>query len=193
MIDPQVYANQMGLVGDRIGRQLHEATLREYYRHLSAALTTEQFVAATTLVFHAKSAEYRNWPSPRELIELVTPTENPALAGAEAFERVLGITNDPRIPPHEQRQEIQRLGAAAVRAFHAAGGMRDFRNVLETDVPWLRRRFLEAYALACEHAESERAATLALNDAETRVAALVSSVASTKAMPATKKLGAGSG
>lgn len=188
MIDKQVFGHQMAVLGDRIGRQLHNATLREYYTHLSAALTTEQFVAATTLVFHAMSAAYRNWPSPAEIIELVSPVARPALAASEMFERVLETMTDPRIAPHDQRQRIQLLGAAAVRAFHASGGARDFRNVLEVDVPWLRKRFVEAYESACEHATAERVAALALNDAEARVAALISAVATAKAMPPEKQL-----
>lgn len=192
MIDKSVFANQMGLLADRVGRQLHEATLREYFRHLSNALTTEQFVAATTLVFHAKSAEYRNWPSPREIIELIIPVERPAIGSAEMFEKVLAITNDPRIPIPDQRQRVQELGATAVRAFYAAGGFRDFRDVLEVDVTWLRKRFVEIYDTVCEFAEAEQTAQLAMNDATNRFATLANSIAAKLAMPQTKKLEAAS-
>jgi hypothetical protein len=188
MIDREMFKQHMALIADRIGRPLAGPTQVEYYRQLSPQLTTQQFVAAATLVFNTWSAEYRVWPSPQQIVELITPVAKPALTAAEAFERVLAATNDPRYPINEQRIKVQELGATAVRAFHAAGGMRDFRNVLESDVPWLRKRFVEAYELACENADAERTAALALNDAESRVAALVSSVASAKAMPVTKKL-----
>lgn len=188
MIDKTIFANQMGLLGDRIGRQLHDATIGEYYRHLSAALTTTQFVAATTLVFHAKSAEYRNWPSPAEIIELVTPIAKPTLSALEAFERVLEAMNDPRITPIAARERVQLLGSSAIRAFHAAGGRRDFWNILEDDVPWLRKRFVQAYEEASEHADAERAATLALSAADDRVQALTAAVANARSMPATKRL-----
>lgn len=194
MIEPQIFANQMGLLGDRIGRPLHAATLREYYRHLNASLTTQQFVAATTLLFHRKSAEFRNWPSPAEIIELIAPVATPALCAAEMFERVFAITNDPRVVPSEKRRRVQQLGPTAVRAFVAAGELREFANVLEADVTWLRRRFVEAYEYACAHADAEREATLALNDADARVQQLVAQVSDARARPdAPKRALAGGG
>ncbi len=188
MIDQELFRQRMALIADRIGRPLAGPTQVEYYRHLSAALTTEQFVAATTLVFHAKSAEYRNWPSPREIIELITPVAEPSLTAHEMFERVLALTAGNDVSQYEAGQRVQTLGAAAVRAFYAAGGRRDFRNVLEADVPWLRKRFVEAYEAACENADAERAATLALNDVDARVAALTTGLAVKLAAAPPKRL-----
>jgi hypothetical protein len=187
MIDPEIFKQQMALIADRIGRPLAGPTQVEYHRQLSAQLSTQQFVAAATLVFNTWSADFRNWPSPAQIVELITPTAKPALSAAEMFEKVLSATNDGVSKPNEQRIKVQMLGAAAVRAFHAAGGMRDFRDVLEVNVPWLRKRFVEAYELACENADAERAATLALNDADTRVAQLIGSIAQAKTMPAPAK------
>lgn len=187
MIDKEIFAQQMALLADRIGRPLAGPTQREYFRLLSGALTTEQFVAATTLAFAKWSGEYRTWPSPQELIELIAPVASPALTAAEAFEQVLAATNDPRIPIDEQRSKVQQLGAAAMRGFLAAGGMRDFRNVLESEVPWLRKRFVEAYELACQNADAEREATLAIGDADARVAALIAKTAEQRALPQQRK------
>lgn len=187
MIDPEIFKQQLALIADRIGRPLAGPTQVEYYRQLSAQLSTQQFVAAATLVFNTWSADYRNWPSPAQFVELITPVAKPALSAAEMFEQVLEATNDPRISVPESRIKVQSLGAAAVRAFNAAGGMRDFRDALEVDVPWLRKRFVEAYELACENADAERNATLALNDADQRVAAIIGSLAKDKAMPAPAK------
>ena len=188
MIDQEIFLQQMALLADRIGKPLAGPTQREYHRQLSVELTTQQFLAATTLAFNTWSAEYRVWPSPRQLIEFVIPVPKPALSGAEMFERVLSATNDPRVTPNEARLAVQSLGAAVMRGFVAAGGMRDFRNVLEVDIPWLRKRFVEAYELACQNADAEQQAVLALGDADARVAALTSGVAQIRAMPNTKRL-----
>lgn len=187
MIDPEVFKQQMALIADRIGRPLAGPTQVEYYRQLSPMLSTPQFVAAATLVFNTWSADYRNWPAPAQIVELIAPTPKPALSAAEMFEKVLAATNDGVSKPNELRIKVQMLGAAAVRAFNAAGGMRDFHNVLEVDVPWLRKRFVEAFELACENADAEHAATLALSDADHRVAALIGSIAKEKTMPAPAK------
>lgn len=189
MIDKEVFLQQMALLADRIGRTLAGPTQREYLRVLSSALSTEQFLAATTLAFSKWSGEFRAWPSPQQLIELVAPVAQPALTASEAFEVVLDVTNKPQLSHEERRRLVQELGASALRAFRAAGGLRDFDGVLESDIPWLRRRFVEAYENACEHADAERAATLAIGDADRRVAALVGGIAAAKALPPARKIG----
>lgn len=191
MISKHIFAHQMGILADRIGRDLKAPTLRAYYQALSQSLTTQQFVAATTLAFRKLSGEYRTWPSPAELIELIVPVDSPRLSGADAFEQVLAITNDPRISVDDRLNRIRELGAATVRAFRAAGGRREFEGILEADVKWLRRHFLEAYEAACEGGEAERSAALALESASQQVQALVASTAEKLAMPETKKLAAG--
>jgi hypothetical protein len=184
MITEEIFLQQMALLADRIGRPLAGPTQREYHRQLTAALTTEQFVAAATLAFNRWGGEYRNWPSPQQIIDLVAPVAKTSLTASEAFEYVLAATNDPRVSIDEQRAKVQQFGAATLRAFYAAGGMRDFRNVLESDVPWLRRRFVEVYDAAVDNEHAKHAATLALADAEARVAALITSVASQRTLPA---------
>lgn len=191
MIDRQIFAHQMGILADRIGRDLKAPTLRAYYQALKQSLTTEQFVAATTLAFRTITGDYRVWPSPAQLIELVTPVADPTLSGADAFERVLAITNDPRIPIGERVPMIQELGAATVRAFRAAGGRREFENVPEDQVKWLRRSFLEAYTAACENADAERVASLALASASAQVRALVNATADKLSMPEPQRIAAG--
>jgi len=90
---------------------------------------------------------------------------------------VLDLTNDPQATMGETLPKVQAMGAATVRAYRAAGGWRDFRNVLEVDVTWVRRRFVEAYEAATENANAERASTLALAAAEDTVQSLVASTA----------------
>ena len=190
MIDAEIFKQQLALLADRIGRPLAGPTQVEYYRQLSPRLTTQQFLAASTLVFNTWRAEYRNWPSPQQFVELIAPVARPTLSAVEAFERVLDATNDPRLTVAEQRVRVQELGAVTVRAFHAAGGMREFRNVLETEIAWLRKRFVGAYEMVCESADAEQAAAVALGDADARVAAITSSLATKMAMPAQKSISA---
>jgi hypothetical protein len=191
MIDREIFKQQMALLADRIGRTLAGPTQLEYYRHLSASLTTDQFVAAMSLAFRTVSGEFRNWPSPAELVELITPVERPSLSAAEAFERVLAVTNDPRVSIGEQLAAIQKLGASSVRAFRAVGGRREFSGVLEADVKWLRKSFVEAFTASCEGAEAERAATLALASASDQVNALVGATANALSTAPAKRLAAG--
>lgn len=188
MIDREIFLHQIALLADRIGRELSGPTQVEYHRQLSQVLTTEQFVAATALAFNTWPADYKTWPSPRQIIELIAPVAEPSLSANEAFERVLAITNQyaPTSSRAAQLAEVQALGANTIRAFRAVGGFRDFVNVLEADVVWLRRRFVEVYAHVCETADAEQQATLALGDAESRVQQLVSGIAKARAIEGEK-------
>jgi hypothetical protein len=178
-IDKEIFAQYMALLTERIGRTLSPPVYAEYYRALDAELTTEQFMGAATLAFRTWPAEYRNWPSPQQLVELIRPVAAPALSAADAFEQVLEIAN--RHLFHERfatrRADIQAIGVAALRAFNAAGGFRDLQNAPIDQVPWLRKRFVDAYTAACEHADAERDATLALEVADERMRQLVASTA----------------
>lgn len=157
-----------------------------------AEQTPEQFVAAMTLAFRNVTGEFRNWPSPAEIVGLITPVAKPTLSGAEAFERVLEIAADPRIDRQAKTARIQALGASSVRAFRAAGGFREFENVLEVDARWLRKAFVEAYAASCENAEAERAAVLAFASSDARFRELVGATAEKLSAPV-KKIAAGGG
>jgi hypothetical protein len=108
---------------------------------------------------------------------------NPTLPAHEAFEKVLAITNDPRIERPAQLEQIQNLGALTMRAFRAAGGFRDFQNILEADIPWVRRRFVEAFTAATETAIAESQATLALEQSDEKTRGLIAQLAKAKQMP----------
>lgn len=183
MIDKEVFAQRMGLLTARIGRELDPPVFAEYYRELSPALTSEQFIAATALVFRTWNAEYRNWPSPQQLIESIVPVAQPTLSALEAFEAVLAAMHPHKSHP-EQIIAIQTLGAAALRAFRASGGFREFSGATEDAIPWLRKRFVEAYTAACQNADAEQAAKLALASADSRFQELVAKTsAALPAMP----------
>lgn len=176
-LDQELFKQQMNLLADRIGRELAGPTQVEYWRQLERELTNEQFLAAMMLLIRTWKGEYRTWPSPQQIVEMIRPVAAPTLSAAEAFELVLDLTNKPDVPLNERRTNVQLLGAAPFRAFRAAGGLRDFANILEADIQWVRKRFIQAYQDACEHAESEQQMALALNDAEVRVQQLVSGLA----------------
>lgn len=194
-IDKEIFLQRMALLAGRIGRELEAPVQAEYYRQLTAALTTQQFVAAMGLAFNTWDAAYRTWPSPAQIVEMITPVSSPSLSAAESFNRVLSIASrHPEDPGFGKRlEDIQALGATTVRAFRAAGGFRDFQNVLESDAPWLRKRFVELYVSACENSEQERTASLALASASEQVIALVNATADKLSAPPTRKLAAGGG
>lgn len=182
-IDKEIFAQQMSLLAGRIGRTLEPPVFASYYAGLSAELSTERFVAAMAIAFRSWSGEYRTWPSTKQIVELIAPVPKPSLGGLEAFEKVLALTNDPRIERPAQLEAIQNLGALTMRAFRAAGGFRDFQNVLEADVPWVRKRFVEAYQAAAESAIAESQATLALEEADEKTRGLIAQLARAKQMP----------
>lgn len=184
MIDREMFKQQFALLADRIGRELAGPTQVEYYRQLSTELTTEQFLGAMTLMLRTWTGEYRVWPSPQQIIEKIRPVAAPTLSALEVFEKVLSAMTNTRLPVNERRHNVQALGASAMRAFLAAGGNRDFVDVLEKDVPWLRKRFVEAYEESCQHADAEQAAYVALGDADQRLQLMARSIADQKTMPA---------
>lgn len=183
MIDKEVFAQRMALLAGRIGRELEPPVLREYYLDLSARLTTEQFFAASALAFKQWDGAFRVWPSPDQLVELIIPVTSPSLSALEAFEECVRAHRwpvwTPRPTPDTAREKIMLMGAAVFRAYKAAGGWREFAEPIERDLPFLRKRFVEAYEDATTNAEASQAAALALAAANEQVSALVSGVAQT--------------
>jgi hypothetical protein len=190
MIDHEIFLQYMALLADRIGRPLAGPTQLMYHRELSAALSTEQFVAAATIAFNRWNAEFRTWPSPQQLIAMVMPSPETALSALEAFEQVLSATTDSRVPLPDAVATVETIGPAAARAFRAAGGIREFRGVLEQDLPWLRRRFVEAYEAAAEAIVNDRTAAHALTAANETVASLIADLSRPRQMPGARRLGA---
>lgn len=161
MIDRVAFARVMGGFADRIGRALAPETAEMYFDVLASALTTDEFLAGARIVF--RTHRYNTWPEPEQFIAAAKPLPVAALSGAEAFEQVLSLANDPRIADRNTR--IACLGPLVERAYRAAGGYREFANVLEADVKWLRRSFIEAYEMAADSAART-------NDAATSLAAI---------------------
>ena len=187
MIDRLAFAKVMGGFADKIGRAVAPETAEMYFDVLGEALTTDEFLAGARIVF--RSHGYNTWPSPEQFIAAAKPQTASTLTGAEAFEKVLSVTNDPRIA--DRNALILAMGPTVERAYRAAGGYREFANVLEADVKWLRKSFVEAYELAADsevrEADASRALatvnTPRLGQTEDAVAMIVSGLAAQKSFP----------
>lgn len=159
MIEREQFAKVMGAFADRIGRALTPFTYDVYYDTLSESLTTGEFLAGARIVF--KTHTFNTWPAPQQFIDAIKPPAQHALKAAELFEQCR------RIVAHHgytkalaAKAEIDQLGPAVARAFRAAGGIREFTNALEEQVPFLRHRFTDAFeAAATETEQRDRAAT----------------------------------
>ena len=175
MIDRKMFALVMGSFADRIGRPLAPVTAKLYYAILNDELrSTEEFLAAARIVF--QQHRYNTWPAPQLLVDAVRPPATDAthqLAAGETFETVLSILSNVYVPIGEREQKVKVLGPIAERAYRAAGGRRDFENVLDDDVKWLRMRYIEAYVAAASDHAARTAAELALGDADDVVRELV--------------------
>lgn len=161
MIDRTEFAKVMGVFADRIGRPLAPATAEVYFETLGEALTTEEFVAGARIVFRAHT--FNTWPAPQQFIDAVRPGQDPALAGAEMFEDVVKAVGSMYDDHNARVQRLAALGPIAERAYRAAGGYRDFVNVLEKDRPFLRNRFVEAFVAATEEQTRHGQALAALD------------------------------
>lgn len=191
MIDPQTFAHVMGAFADRIGRALAPATASLYFDTLSPVLTTEQFIAGARIVFRAH--QFNTWPAPQQFIDAATPTGDARLSAAEAFERVLSAATTPRLERAEREMRIAEVGDVAIRAYRAAGGWRTFCGILDDEVKWARRDFIDAYERLCSD-EAKRATAQAalasagsdevveLQDPAAAIRLLIGTVAEVKAM-----------
>ena len=160
MIERAEFAKVMGAFADRIGRALSPPTAEMYLELLGESLTTEEFLAGARIVFRAHT--FNTWPAPQQFIDAVKPPTPVGLDAAEMFERVtkaVGTVYD----NEGRRERLALLGPVAERAYRAAGGARQFLNVLEKDAPFLRKRFMEAYEGAVESAKLNGDAAAALS------------------------------
>lgn len=177
MIDAAVFARVFGGFADKIGRALAPETSAMYYDVLSESLTSEEFLAGARIVFRNHS--YNTWPAPHQFIDAVKPKGSPHLDGADAFEQLIGKQHPERI--------ALGMGPAVVRAFRAAGGRREFVDVLEQDVKWLRQRFVEAYEHAATAEDAETQAHVALAAVDPTIRAIVDHIAAAKSLPTDRK------
>lgn len=183
MIAREDFAKVMGVFADRIGRALTPATYDVYFDTLSEVLTTEEFLAGARIVF--RTHQFNTWPAPQQFIDAAKPKPEPALAAGELFEKVLSACANQYEPRDVMLQRIEALGPVALRAFRGAGGFRDFVCPLDTQLPFLRNRFVENYEAATVE-ETRRADAVAALDAgalDPRVAGLVKTTSRAIASP----------
>jgi hypothetical protein len=186
VIDRKVFAGVMGGFADRFGRALAPATADMYYDILAAELTTEEFLAGARIVFQKHT--YNAWPAPQLFIDAAKPKPAPKLSGAEIFERILSIDGNIYTPIGERVRAIALLGPVAERAYRAVGGRREFENVLEDDVKWLRQRFLEVFESAASNEAAQREAAVAFAALDPAAKDLVSDLASKLVAPEPKQI-----
>lgn len=191
-MDREAFARVMGFFSDKIGRPLLPPTYDLYFETLSESLTTEEFLAGARIVF--KTHQFNTWPAPQQFVDAVRPPTAHGLDAAELFEKCLRIVgHHGMVNAVKAKAEIDALGEPVARAFRAAGGFRDFVNVLETQVAFLRQRFVEAYEAATV-AEDQKARAIAALDRgalDPRVQGLVRSVADHRVIGRDRALPAG--
>jgi hypothetical protein len=181
VIDRHAFAKVMGGFADKIGRALAPETSEMYYDVLSESLTTDEFLAGARIVFRTHA--YNVWPPAQLFIDAIKPKEQAKLSAAEVFERVLEIAAPSGVPFADRDARIVALGPLAVRAFRAAGGRREFEDVLEADVKWIRKAFIDAYDMATTESVSERDARVALAAVDATIAPLIQSTAAALSLP----------
>lgn len=118
--------------GEVYRRKLNDLSDKEWLRAVNRCLDAHTFFPAiATLRMHAKPQE---------------PTEAQAVA---VFEQVIECRE---YRPHgsiwSSRQIREKLGTAAVEGFMAAGGTAAFAYLSERDLPFTRKKFVEAYTAA---------------------------------------------
>lgn len=156
MIQDETFALWMGVLADRIGRELKPATLAAYNAIMSRELTTEEFVAAAQAVL--RTAQYNVWPSPGEFVTAVRP-DGPALSAHAAFEQTYALVATPRAYGRAWdallAEVADRVGAPAARAADALRGV--WARHDESELPYIRRDFVREYeAAASVEAQASR-------------------------------------
>lgn len=187
MIERESFAVVMAGFADRFGRALSPATAEMYYELLSGALSTEEFLAGARILF--QHHPYNAWPPPQAFIDAVKPKAAAKLNAAEVFEHILSIDSNVYTPIDERFQKILALGPVAVRAYRAAGGRREFENVLVDDVKWLSNRFVEAFEAASAEDAAQTEARIALEAVDPAAAQLIAQTATKLGAPIAKQLG----
>jgi len=130
--DREMPEDQRKARGDLYRQKLDDLTDEQWFKAVDRCLDSERFFPAiATLRGHAKPQE---------------PTEAQAVA---VFEQVIDAGE---YSPHgtywAARNIREKLGPAAAEAFGAAGGHGAFSFMSERDLPFTRKKFVEAYTAA---------------------------------------------
>lgn len=130
MIDAETFAEEWSVLEDRFGEEYSDAVQRRYFEYLTERMETEEFVEASRELF----ATRRFFPSPADFTEVAGPSEE-----ARAYEQWRKVLRE------VESRDRTDLEEAAREAIRVLGGMRAIRNAVRSEIPFLRKEFLEVY------------------------------------------------
>ncbi len=159
MNDRSAFSEAMAALGVNFRVEVSDAQ-RDLYWTVLADMPDTTFQVAVRRALK----RCRFFPTIAELCEQVTPTVIPAAEAAVAFDQVRKTGEyDPHIGTYwSVRRVREKLGPVAAEAFAAAGASSAFEHEQdERSLPFLRKRFIEAYVLAATALRSGRPLALA--------------------------------
>lgn len=135
-IDLEVFERKFSLLLKRFDKPIDGEVIAEYYRLLRGQLTTEEFAEACDRVFF----EDDFFPSPQKLVDKARGSSKD-LAAADWAKILAQSSNSSFNPPG-----LSEVGEKALRAI---GGMWAVGHAnIQTELPHLRRQFLEQWSSA---------------------------------------------
>ncbi|MBA2412264.1 MAG: hypothetical protein H0V63_05495 [Burkholderiaceae bacterium] len=159
MNDRSAFSEAMAALGVNFRVEVSDAQ-RDLYWTVLADMPDVTFQVAVRRALKA----CRFFPTIAELCEQVTPTVIPAAEAAVAFEQVVKAGRyNPTIGTCWGVERVrEQVGDVAAEAFVAAGASPAFESEQDTrSLPFLRKRFIEAYVLAATALRSGRPLALA--------------------------------
>ena len=147
MHDRAAFSDGMAALGVNARLEVSEAQ-RDLYWAMLADLSDDAFQRAVLLTLQ----QTRFFPTIAELRQAVTPHVDYKAEAVLAFDRVCKLGVHSAVGTHWSIRRVAEIeGAVAAEAFAAAGASSAFeREQGERDLPYLRKRFVDSYALAAE-------------------------------------------
>lgn len=135
MIDKDTFARGMGVLGGAFGREVDGAVAVEYFRVLSAELSTAEFEEAVRLTI----ATERFWPSPAVLLSKIRETLEET--AARELRDVQALIRD----HGAQYLPIDKFMTLPLRVRVVIGRLGGIRSLSEIPSEHVGRRWLSAY------------------------------------------------
>lgn len=133
MIDPDVFAREMGVLEDRFPGERSDEVLQRYYRVLNRQMETGEFVEACERLF----VEREHFPRPVDFLEATG--RDPEAEALEQWELVReAMTRSRDGLPDEATDETRRLVAKE-------GGLRRMGQMKLDEVQFVEKRFKADY------------------------------------------------
>jgi hypothetical protein len=185
MQNREAFGLAMAALGVNCRTDVTEAQLELFWRFLED-LSDADFQRAVQV--HIQTSRF--FPTIAELREHVTPKTNPAAEAVLAFGQVVKSgTYSPTGTRWSIRRVAELVGPIAAEAFAAAGASSAFEQEQgERDLPYLRKRFVDAYVAAAEDLRAGRPLALSstgtvIGPGDSRVRALIASTAKSLQTP----------